>query len=67
MAPEDNVLIVPVSRLRLPTLLLILELPPQDAYCFQVETLASWCRQRVLNSVHCPIGSVLEFFQSLFF
>ncbi len=37
MAPEDNVLIVPVSRLRLPTLLLILELPPQDAYCFQVE------------------------------
>ncbi len=30
-------------------------------YGFKWRFFASWCRQRALDPVHCPIGSVLEF------
>ncbi len=35
-------------------------------FAFKWKIFASWCRQRVLDPVHCPIGSVLEFLQSHF-
>ncbi len=35
-------------------------------YGFKWRFFASWCRQRALDPVHCPIGSVLEFLQSRF-
>ncbi len=35
-------------------------------YTFKLRLFALWCTQRALDPVHCPIGSVLEFLQSLF-
>ncbi len=35
-------------------------------YGFKWRLFASWCRQRALDPVHCPIGLVLEFLQSRF-
>ncbi len=35
-------------------------------YAFKLGLFASWCRQRCLEPIHFPIGSVLEFLQSRF-
>lgn len=34
---------------------------------FKWKLFASWCRQRDLDLVYCPVGSILHFLQSCFF
>ncbi len=35
-------------------------------YALKWKLFASWCRQRNLDPVHCPVCSILEFPQSYF-
>lgn len=36
-------------------------------YAFNWKLFAFWCRQQGLDTVHCPVSSILEFLQSHFF
>ncbi len=66
MAPERNALMCSGLSAKTTDTIVNSRAPSTRCFCFQVETLVSWCRQLVLDPVHCPIGSVLEFLQSRF-
>ncbi len=67
MAPERNALMCSgLSAETTDTIINYRAPSTRRLYAFKWRCFASWCRQRVLDPVHCPIGSVLEFLQSRF-